>query len=75
MPYVGRNTAGEIVEEAGRFIAGRAEEFLSSTSNEIQTWRGTTDRIDDRPTPRRTLQAKPDNTPVTVKDLKDLGLL
>jgi len=74
MPFVGRNTGGQIVVESTEIIPGVAEEGITDTAPELLAWRGTTP-VDDRPTPRRILAGMPDTTPVTIKDLKDVGLL
>jgi len=73
MPHVGRNTSGQIVEERITATA-TAPEFLPDNNPELLAWRGT-NPVDDRPTSRRTLAQKPDAAPVTVRDLKDLGLI
>jgi len=75
MAYIGRNTGGQIVIESIEPIIGKAEELIGDSSLELLAWRGATNRVDDRSTPRRTLRQKPDSAPVTIKDLKDLGLL
>jgi len=74
MPFVGRDTSGQIVIESLEVIPGISEESIADTDPELLASRGTK-LVDDRPTPRRTLEQRPDATPVTIKDLKDLRLL
>jgi len=74
MPFVGRNTGGQIVMESIEVIPGKAEEAIADTAPELLAWRGT-QPIDDRPGSRPDIASRPDNTPVTIKDLKDLRLL
>ena len=79
MPYVARNSLGQIVQETAQSILGLVEEFIAEGAPDLLAWRGSNTHVDDRPNIRATvkarLRAQPDSSVITVKDLRDLGLL
>ena len=77
MPYVARNSLGQIVQETAQSILGLVEEFIAEGAPDLLAWRGSNTHVDDRPNVladvKARLRGKLDSSVVTIKDLKDLN--
>jgi hypothetical protein len=73
MPYVERDADNKIKGVYRQPQPGYAEEFLDETHADVVTYRQP--RTDSKQTRRNTLRNRANSTPITVKDLKDIGLL